>query len=283
MNIIPGISDHEAIVFIINCTLKGKQCNPRMSYSYSKTDFNKLRQDLENAPLMESLAKEDLETSWQSWKQIIFNIIDKNVPRKKITNNNYAHVPWVDKDVKKMIRKRKKIFKEATKSKKQSHWNKFREIRRDTKRMIKLKYKTYLQNNLCENLKTNPKRFWNFVKAKKKGHNPIPCLKVNGVTLTDDKQKADALNKQFESVFKLNNDVSLPPCVERTDVTVMSDIHCSVNDVCKLLKSIDVNKAQGPDNLSPRILKKGAEQLAPSLCQLFNMSLSKGELPKRDV
>ena len=277
VNIIPGISDHEAIVFIINCTLKGKGCKPRMTYSYSKADFNKFRNDLENAPLTESLVKEDLESSWQSWKNIILNVVDKNVPHRKVTRK--YHVPWIDKDVKRLFRKRRKFFEKAKKSNLQSDWNKFRKIRRDTKRLVKLKYKDYLQNNLCEDIKSNPKRFWNFVKSKKKVQNPIPCLKVNGITFTDDKEKVDTLNKQFESVFKDTNDGPFPPCEERNDVPAMSDIHCCVADVCKLLKSIDVNKAQGPDGLSPRVLKEGAEQLAPSLCQLFNMSLSKGELP----
>ena len=50
-------------------------------------------------------------------------------------------------------------------------------------------------------------------------------------------------------------------------------------DVYKVLSSLDVNKAIGPDAISPRILKECAAELAPSISQLFNLSLDHGKLP----
>ena len=50
-------------------------------------------------------------------------------------------------------------------------------------------------------------------------------------------------------------------------------------DVYKVLSSLDVNKANGPDAISPRILKECAAELAPSVSQLFNFSLVHGKLP----
>ena len=47
----------------------------------------------------------------------------------------------------------------------------------------------------------------------------------------------------------------------------------------KVLSSLDVNKANGPDAISPRILKECAAELAPSISQLFNFSLVHGKLP----
>ena len=49
-------------------------------------------------------------------------------------------------------------------------------------------------------------------------------------------------------------------------------------DVYKVLSSIDVNKANGPDAISSRILKKCAAELAPSIKQLFNFALDHGKL-----
>ena len=42
---------------------------------------------------------------------------------------------------------------------------------------------------------------------------------------------------------------------------------------------LNVHKAYGPDQICPRVLKEGADQLAPSLVKLFNHSISNGVLP----
>ena len=47
-----------------------------------------------------------------------------------------------------------------------------------------------------------------------------------------------------------------------------------------MLESLDVTKATGPDEIPVRLLKKTASATAPSLCQLFNKSLSTGSLPQ---
>ena len=46
-----------------------------------------------------------------------------------------------------------------------------------------------------------------------------------------------------------------------------------------MLQHLDVNKATGPDGIAPRLLKETAQQIAPSLSQLFNKSLACGVVP----
>ena len=59
----------------------------------------------------------------------------------------------------------------------------------------------------------------------------------------------------------------------------MPSVTCSADEVAKLLQSIDVNKASGPDNIPPRILKECAMELALSLTNFFNFTLSRGNIP----
>ena len=49
-----------------------------------------------------------------------------------------------------------------------------------------------------------------------------------------------------------------------------------VGEVEAVLKSLDPNKATGPDEIPARILKETATTIAPSLCKLFNRSLGEG-------
>ena len=82
---------------------------------------------------------------------------------------------------------------------------------------------------------------------------------------------------QFNQVFR--DRVSLPQSESNSNVPTMEDIQYTEAKVLKLLKNLDISKAQGPDELAPRLLKELEEQLAPSLCKLFNLSLSSGTLP----
>ena len=45
------------------------------------------------------------------------------------------------------------------------------------------------------------------------------------------------------------------------------------------MPALDPNKASGPDNIPARILKLTADQIAPSVCRLFNLSLQIGVMP----
>ena len=86
-------------------------------------------------------------------------------------------------------------------------------------------------------------------------------------------------NKFFHSVFsERSGEMAYEDFTPFTEGTV-DDLSCSVADVYKVLSSLDVNKAIGPDAISPRILKECAAELAPSISQLFNFSLDHGKLP----
>lgn len=60
----------------------------------------------------------------------------------------------------------------------------------------------------------------------------------------------------------------------------MLEIHVKVEGIEKLLKNLDPSKATGPDQIPARILKQFATEFAPHLTTIFNVSLSKGDVPE---
>jgi hypothetical protein len=54
--------------------------------------------------------------------------------------------------------------------------------------------------------------------------------------------------------------------------------HLTEGEVCSVLRTLDVDKATGPDKIPAVSLKNCAA--SPSLCELFNKSLSCGKLPR---
>ena len=123
----------------------------------------------------------------------------------------------------------------------------------------------------------NPKPVWNYVKSKRKGTNVLTSLEVNGKNITDDFGIAETMNQFFSSVFTSENMDNFPEFDYVCDQK-LSDIQCSTTEVENHLKVLDIYKSPGPDNISPRVLRECAAELAPSLCILLNKSFSTGQL-----
>jgi hypothetical protein len=58
-----------------------------------------------------------------------------------------------------------------------------------------------------------------------------------------------------------------------------SNLQLTIEEVARTLLALDTTKATGPDGIPSRLLKETAWQIAPSLTQIFNKSLSCGEIP----
>jgi hypothetical protein len=94
----------------------------------------------------------------------------------------------------------------------------------------------------------------------------------------DDVDKAEVLQAQFKKVFTREPDGVIPLLPERTE-TVISHISVSPAQVWKRLKSLDVSKSAGPDDIHSRLLHELADHLATPLASLFQRSLDAGMIP----
>ena len=107
-----------------------------------------------------------------------------------------------------------------------------------------------------------------------------PLRGTDGLTYSDSKKKAEILNGQFSSVFTQEpQDLDLPD-MGNSPYPTMPHITINGKGTEKLLKNLKPHKAAGPDDISARILKENAAQLAPALSHLFQASLNQGQVPE---
>jgi len=133
---------------------------------------------------------------------------------------------------------------------------------------------------VSQDLVSNPKNFWSYIKGKSCDNNGVAPLNANdGLTHSDKQMRANILNQQFSSVFNQNEDTSTIKDKGPSPYTAMPAINITIPGVFKLLKNLNVHKATGPDNISTRLLKSVAAQIAPSLTTFFQASLNQGRLP----
>ena len=159
-------------------------------------------------------------------------------------------------------------------------WERFREMRRYVKSVIKTKKREYI-SNLTSLVKDKPKEFWKFFCSKTTRSSLPDTLVYNDKQFTSSEGKADAFNRFFASIFNPldpYSDSSSPPPDHSQNI--LESITVSTNDVNCLISSLPADKSSGPDGISVRLLKECADEISASLTALFNMSLSQGKVPQ---
>ena len=139
------------------------------------------------------------------------------------------------------------------------------------------------ERSIADECRKNPKRFWKYVQEKTKSNNGVSALKKeDGKFALNDKDKADTLNNYFSTVFTVEDTSSIPSLEKcsKSDGFSLQDMRVTPDAVKKKLRELDSNKAQGPDQIPPKVLKELSNELAVPLSKLFNISLEKGQVPQ---
>ena len=97
-------------------------------------------------------------------------------------------------------------------------------------------------------------------------------------------EKATALNKFFisQSQQSIDKTTCTTPDINTTpDIShTLNTIAATVEEIEKLLCSLDTGKSPGFDNIPTRLLKETAKEISPSLTSLYNLSFRTGEIPQ---
>jgi hypothetical protein len=148
---------------------------------------------------------------------------------------------------------------------------------------LRLEHEEKLSENLASEAKVNPKKWWGLAKQimGKNKASTYPSLVSRGNIYTTDKEKADLFNESFLESSTLG---TIPNYDFDSDNEVLTEnelenVVVKDQDVRDVLSTINVNKAYGPDNMSPRLLKEAGTSIVKVLARLFNLSLAKGIFP----
>ena len=106
--------------------------------------------------------------------------------------------------------------------------------------------------------------------------------KEGNVTTENPEDVANFLNNYFQSMFNpplSQKEYDNHPSSTTSSYDMLTDIHVTSDDVRRILSSLDVNKAMGPDKIPARLLRCCAPYISSSLSDLFK-SLNTGKIPK---
>ena len=112
----------------------------------------------------------------------------------------------------------------------------------------------------------------------KKDDPGVSDLKIDEDIITDDKGKAEILNDHFISVFT-EEDLSTVPDMGVNPKPCVGALKITVEGVVKQLKSLNPDKASGPDSMTSWFLKENGTIIAPMLTHIFQESVDTGTIP----
>ena len=272
-----GKSDHE--VLLISLDIRKKVLSsPKPKFNFYKTDFTKLKEYVVSQD-WKQMNDMDLDTASEFLKNTLHEGFKKFVPLTNNRNKKFKQPVWMNKKALKCIKKKYTLYKRYLTSKLHYDYQRYLEIRNETKRQIRRAVKDY-EKNIAKSCKVNSKRVWKYVNSKLKRQTGISNLKMadGGLTKTD-KDKADVINTFFSSVFTKENTESVPQLNSHNNNLFLSDLILTQEAVKKKLEGLNPNKAMGPDEIPSIVLKELSSELSFPLLIIFNKSLSEGRVP----
>ena len=145
------------------------------------------------------------------------------------------------------------------------------------------KSKRDFEHKLAQNIKSDSKSFYAYVRSKQKVRDKVGPLEDNaGIKITQGCLMAEELNKHFSSVFTREDTSSLPVPETKfngSEGERLGQLIVTPEVVASKIKNMKENKSPGVDGLSPKILKETVEQISKPLAHVFNMSLQEGIVP----
>ena len=232
---------------------------------------------------------DDVDSAVCQWSRTLSDIIEKHAPlRERRVTERFS--PWITPELKQLLRARDKLKIKAVKAKSQLLMNAYKQMRCKANNLNRKLKREHFSSKIELN-KGNIKETWKTINQlvnKRSKTTEISTIREGDRVISHPTEIADSMNQFFCSVGKDLSD-KIPnkenPLLtgnygeRKKDVQNFAFIPVDPENVMKGCKDFKTSNGYGTDFISVFFLKVGIEVLAPSLAQLFNLSLSTGRFP----
>lgn len=120
-------TDHLGVQFYIKTITKRARI--------SRFVFEGLRQSLSAIPLDMGFDEDDIDQSWESWRDLFLNAVESFIPKIKLKD---AKSPkWIDSEIIKLSKQKYRLWKRAKQSNSPILWDNYRAKRKQIKTATK--------------------------------------------------------------------------------------------------------------------------------------------------
>ena len=294
-----GLSDFHNLIAV--CTkVQVPKVKPKTVYyrSYKKFCEDGYKTDISRIPFQLVELFDDVDDKLWVYNTLVTDVVNHHAPlKKKFVKKNSAHM---NSKLKKVMYQKRMAQNNYWKNRgDKTKWELFRRKRNEFVKINRESRAKYFKDRCKDGV--GCKTFWQTIKPylseKSSLHNDIMLREGNDV-LTESSDIAKVFNEYFSTVTDdIGINESLENCSvsdiiemykDHTSVQSIKEIglsnnfsmtHVSVNEMYKLLCSIDCKKSIGYDQLPPKVIKIAANELAPSLSSLVNKVIDSNCFP----
>ena len=137
------------------------------------------------------------------------------------------------------------------------------------------------RKRILKNFRGKAKSFYGYMrKLQTVKDNVTVLMQDNGELTETDQETADVLGQYFRDVFTVEDKAGMPSTTVNDLGWQDSDIDFGAEAVEKKLRKLAADKAPGPDEIHPLLLKECAADIAEPLSLIFKESFRSGTLPE---
>ena len=275
--LLPGLgkSDHCIITFNFICYLQDSALDSQ-KLNYFKGDYVAIKESLSDYDWDKYL--NNVDEFWEHFYEQITQAMQKHIPISK--GRASFRKPWMNKCTAEAIDKKRRAWVRYQNCRSEVNHDEYKNCRDSATQTVREAKYSY-EKSLADNIKTDNKYFWRYVRSKTKTKDGISDLIMEDGSLSkSDEEKANVLNQFFASVFTredLNNVPTLEDRLSSDDV--LSDIDITEEMVLKILTDLNVTKSPGPDGIHNKVLHELRDILSKPLARFFTMTLQEGKVP----
>ena len=199
-----GASDHSVLEIDFRC--HPGELPPKVSYSYEKADFKKMRDmmDIDWEKILGD-CEDDVNTQWEIFHNKYKQAEEACVPKRILKTSKKKFSVPLDKRTLAKKRRKHRLWQRFLETEDGKVYTEYRRCSNQLRRLTRKATKIF-EKGIAKSAKTQPKKFWKYVSSKTKAKNKIPDLYMddncdpNNMAKTDE-EKAESLATFFSSVF----------------------------------------------------------------------------------
>ena len=267
-------SDHFGIKFNVKLDCKRLKPTKRKIYNFKKADFKSINSELLNVPWEHLLNDCDPDAALEKFESVVFSVCDRFIP--KVTVKSSFEPPWFDSELDSICKKKNKLL---TKYRKTNDPNVNEEIKK-----VRKEFRTKRDQKKRDNVVNDDdpalikKKFWSFFKSTSNSCRIPETVNYGSRFRSENTDVANLFNKFFSDQFSTPSNYDI-------DLNFNNDpfhgYKFEEHKIFDLLRTMNANKAAGPDGLQSKLLKSCARGLAKPLSVLFGQCFALGKLPNK--
>lgn len=242
-------------------------------FSFSKANKSSLRNALDSVDWNVFFGGLEMNEMASEFNDLLLKLFRQFVPKRLLKSSS---CPWMTNCLANVRNRRNRAFSAYVNFPSMTNYIDFLYLRDEFASQTEVAYSRYIER-YAEKLKTDPRCFWRFVNASRKGDGIPEKMMLDGVSAVGSNEVSELFANVFEEAYVLDDgspfDCNLSPEFD------LSSVPITIEKLHYELLHVDPKKSAGPDEIPPSFLKEYASSLAEPLHYLFSKSISSGIFP----